>query len=61
MMYASSLEKYNECLEAFEQDETVQNYKNFYNHIESEYLNRPEKWALYARASMPTHGNHTNN
>ena len=41
-MYASSLEKYNECLEAFEQYKTVQNYKNFYHHIESEYLNRPE-------------------
>lgn len=61
MMYASSLEKYNECLEAFEQYKTVQNYENFYHHIESEYLNRPEKWALHARASMPTHGNHTNN
>ena len=60
-MYASSLEKYNECLEAFEQYKTVQNYENFYHHIESEYLNRPEKWALHARASMPTHGNHTNN
>ena len=43
MMYASSLEKYNECLEAFEQYKTVQNYENFYHHIESEYLNRPEK------------------
>ena len=60
-MYASLLEKYNECLEAFEQYKTVQNYENFYHHIESEYLNRPEKWALHARASMPTHGNHTNN
>ena len=50
-MYASSLEKYNECLEAFEQYKTVQNYENFYHHIESEYLNHPEKWALHARAS----------
>ena len=50
-MYASSLEKYNESLEAFEQSKSVQNYKNFYHHIESEHLNHPEKWALHARAS----------
>ena len=61
LLFCKTVEEYSECLETFLEDPILEKYDQFLTHLENLYLNRPEKWALYARATLSDHGNVTNN
>ena len=62
-MYSKSREEYDNKLNEFYENETVQKYPNYIAHVEQSYLPRSSQWAMYYRNDLQlrTHGMNTSN
>ena len=63
LLYAKTLETFDEQFEILLNDETATKYPNFLHHINRHYIPRKHRWALHVRLEMqlPTHSNNTTN
>ena len=63
LVYAKSRRNFDSFVEKLRQDDIAENYPDFIQHVENNYLSRPEMWAMYHRieSELPTNSVTTNN
>ena len=62
-VYTKSDQEYETAKEELLEDQNIQKYPRYIQHLNRNYFNRPEKWSLSVRYrdQLPTHGVNTSN
>ena len=61
LVYSHTMESFDEAEESFNSDPVLQKYPGFATHIHRHYIERREKWSMYARKLLSTHNVNTSN